>query len=71
MTMLLNPLLDALEAARKAGASAIHPDDEVTVEENGGEWIFEFRPRKDTLGGGMRITVAKLDSRVVKVVRGQ
>jgi hypothetical protein len=71
MTILLNPLLEALEVARRASADAVHSDDEMTVDDNGDHWIFEFIPKKNQLGGGARVTVAKKDLQVLKIVRGQ
>ena len=64
MSLVLNPLLDGLEAARRAAADAIHKDDEVTVEDQGTCWVFEFIPRGEALGGGARVTIAKDDFRV-------
>ena len=71
MTLLLNPLLAGLEAARRTAADAIRPDDEVTVDDQGDHWVFEFIPQEDTLGGGARVSVAKGDFRILRVVRGQ
>ncbi len=71
MTLLLNPLLDGLEAARRAASDAIHPDDEMTVDDQGDHWVFEFIPRGDELGGGARVSVAKDGLRILRVVRGQ
>lgn len=71
MTLLLNPLLEALQAARLAAPDAIHPDDLVTVDDQGDHWLFEFTPRADQLGGGARVSVAKEGVRVLNVVRGQ
>jgi CRISPR/Cas system CMR subunit Cmr4 (Cas7 group RAMP superfamily) len=71
MILLLNPLLEGLETARRAAADAIHPDDEVTVDDQGAHWVFEFIPRGDVLGGGARVSIAKDKFRVLKVVRGQ
>ena len=71
MVLLLNPLLEALAAARGAAADAIHHDDEVTVEDQGEKWVFEFIPRQDQLGGGARVTVAKHDFQILNVTRGQ
>jgi hypothetical protein len=71
MILQLNPLLEGLEVARQAAADAIHVDDEVTVDDQGDHWVFEFIPRGDGMGGGARVTVAKNDLRVLKVVRGQ
>lgn len=71
MILLLNPLLEALEAARRAATDAIRPDDQVTVDDRGDHWVFEFIPRGDALGGGARVSVAKDGFRVLKVVCGQ
>jgi hypothetical protein len=71
MTLLLNPLLEGLEAARRAAADAVHPNDEVTVDDRGDHWLFEFTPRELTLGGGARVTVAKSNFQILKVVRDQ
>jgi hypothetical protein len=71
MILLLNPLLEGLEAARSAAADAVRDDDEVTVEDHGDHWDFEFIPRDDELGGGARVSVAKEGFRILKVVRGQ
>jgi len=35
MTLLLNPLLEDLEVARRAAVDAINPDDEVTMDDQG------------------------------------
>ena len=71
MILLLNPLLEGLEVARRAAADAINPDDEVTVDDRGDAWIFEFIPRGDSLGGGASVSIAKKDFEVLKIVRGQ
>jgi hypothetical protein len=71
MILLLNPLLEGLQAARNAAKDVINPDDEVTVDDQGDRWVFEFIPRRDALGGGAQISVAKNDFQVLKVVRGQ
>jgi hypothetical protein len=71
MILQLNPLLEGLEAARRAGKDAIHSDDEVTVDDKGDHWIFEFIPREDALGGGARISVAKANLQILKMVREQ
>lgn len=71
MILQLNPILDALQAARAAGADAVNPDDEVSVEDQGDRWVFEFIPRNDGLGGGVRVSISKGDLRVVRVLRGQ
>jgi hypothetical protein len=71
MILQLNPLLEGLHVARAAAADAVNPDDEVTVDDQGDHWVFEFIPRADTLGGGARVSVAKNDFRVLKVIRGQ
>ncbi len=65
------PLLEGLAAARRAAVDATHHDDDVTVDDQGDHWIFEFIPRDDSLGGGARVSVAKDNLRVLKVVRGQ
>jgi hypothetical protein len=67
MTMLLNPVLDGLEAARRA----IRPDDEVMMDDQGDRWEFEFVPHGDGLGGGAQVWIAKDDFRVLRIVRGQ
>ncbi len=71
MILLLNPLLEGLEAARRAAADAVNGNDEVTVDDQGDHWIFEFIPQRDAIGGGARVSVAKGDFRILKVVRGQ
>ena len=71
MPLLLNPLLEGLDVARRAAAGAIHADDEVTMEDGGDHWVFEFIPQGDALGGGASVSVAKDDLRVLSVVRGQ
>jgi hypothetical protein len=71
MTLLLNPLLEGLEAARHAATDAIGDNDEVTVDDQGDHWIFEFIPRGEGLGGGARVLVAKEGLRILKVIRGQ
>ena len=71
MSLLLNPLLEGLEAARRAASDVVNADDEVTVDDLGDHWVFEFVPRGDALGGGARVSVAKSDCRVLTVVRGQ
>ena len=70
MTLLLNPVLDGLEAACRAAADAIHPDDEVMMDDQGDRWEFEFVPQGDGLGGGAQVWIAKEDFRVLRVVRG-
>jgi hypothetical protein len=71
MILLLNPLLEGLQTARRAAADAIHPDDEVTMDDQGDHWIFEFIPQAETLGGGARVSIAKDGFRVLKVIRSQ
>ena len=71
MPLLLNPLLEGLQAARQAAPDAIRPDDEVTVDDQGDRWVFEFIPQEDALGGGARVSIAKDDLRVLTVIRGQ
>jgi len=71
MILLLNPLLEGLEAARRAAPDAINQDDEVTVDDQGDHWIFQFIPRGDMLGGGARIWIAKDGFQVLRVIRGQ
>jgi hypothetical protein len=71
MIMLLNPLLEGLQAARNAAPDAIHPDDEVTADDQGDHWVFEFIPTGDMLGGGVRVLIAKDDFRVLKVIYSQ
>ena len=71
MTLLLNPLLESLDAARSAAPDAIHPNDEVTVDDQGDHWVFQFAPRADQLGGGAQVSVAKDGLRILRVVRGQ
>ncbi len=71
MILQLNPLLEGLQAARNAAADAADRDDEVTVDDQGDHWIFEFIPRADILGGGARVLIAKDDFRVLKVIRSQ
>lgn len=71
MILLLNPLLEALHAARGAAADAVSTEDEVTVDDQVDHWIFEFIPRGETLGGGARVWVAKEDQRILRVLRGQ
>ncbi len=71
MTMLLNPLLEGLEVVRRAAADAVRPNDEVTMDDQGDHWVFEFVPQEDVLGGGASVSIAKNDFRVLRVVRGQ
>jgi hypothetical protein len=71
MILQLNPLLDGLKAARRAAGALVHVDDEVTVDDRGDHWIFEFIPRGDAMGGGSQVSIAKDDFRVLKFVRGQ
>ena len=71
MILQLNPLLEGLDAARRAAAPAIHPDDEVTVEDRGDHWIFEFVPQGEMLGGGARVTISKDGFEVLKVILSQ
>lgn len=59
LTILLNPMLEALEAARRAAADAVGHDDEVTVDDQGDHWSFEFVPQGEALGGGARVSIAK------------
>jgi hypothetical protein len=72
MILLLNPLLEGLDVARGAAKDAINRDDEVTVDDRGDHWVFEFIPREDALGGGgATVSVAKEGFRILKVVRSQ
>ncbi len=71
MILQLTPLLEGLRAARTAAADAINSDDEVNVDDQGDQWVFEFVPRADAIGGGARVSVAKDDFRILKVVREQ
>ena len=71
MTILLNPLLEALEAARQAAGDSVHVNDETTVEDNDDHWVFEFVPRRDQLGGGARVMIAKDDFKILRVIRYQ
>ena len=71
MILLLNPLLEGLEAARRAARDVIGRDDEVTVDDQGDHWIFEFIPQSDQMGGGARVSVSKEGFRVLDVIRGQ
>jgi hypothetical protein len=71
MILLLNPLLEALDAARRAAGDATDPTDEVTVEDQGDRWLFEFVPRGDALGGGARVSVSKEGFQVLSVIREQ
>jgi len=71
MTLLLNPILKGLEAARRAAAGATHPGDDITVEDRGVSWVFAFVPTGESLGGGASVWMAKDDLRIVKVERGQ
>jgi hypothetical protein len=71
MILQLNPVLEGLQAARTAAADAVNLTDEVTMDDQGDHWIFEFVPRGDLLGGGARVSVAKDNLRVLKIVRGQ
>ena len=71
MILQLNPLLEAFEAARRAAADVINGSDEVTVDDKGDHWVFEFIPKGERLGGGARVSVAKEGFRVLKVIRGQ
>jgi hypothetical protein len=54
MILLLNPLLEGLEAACHAAANAISNND----------------VRGEALGGGARVSVAKDDFRILKVICG-
>ncbi len=69
--LLLNPILEGLEAARKAAADAIREDDEVTVDDQGDHWVFEFIPKAEVMGGGARVSVGKEDCRVLSVILSQ
>lgn len=71
MILQLNPLLEGLDAARAAAREAIHADDEVSVDDQGDHWVFEFVPVRDQLGGGVVVRVAKQGSRVIEVIREQ
>ncbi len=71
MILQLNSLLEALEAARRAAGDAVSRDDEMTVDDQPDQWVFEFVPRADDLGGGARVVVAKDGLRVLKVLRAQ
>lgn len=64
-------LREAVDVARRAAADAISQDDEITVDDRGDHWVFEFIPRGDGLGGGARVVIAKDGLRVLKVVRRQ
>jgi hypothetical protein len=68
---LPNPPHEALHAARGAASDTIHPDDEVTVDDQGDHWLFIFVPQQDGLGGGARVSIAKNDFRVMSVLREQ
>ena len=71
MILQLNPLLEGLDTARRAAADVVHVDDEVTVDDQGDHWGFEFIPQEDALGGGARVSIAKNDLHVLKVMLGQ
>ncbi|HET6248983.1 MAG TPA: hypothetical protein VFE47_14900 [Tepidisphaeraceae bacterium] len=71
MILQLNPLLEGLQAARKAAGDAIKPGDEVTMDDQGDHWIFEFIPQGDVLGGGARVLISKSDFRILKVIHSQ
>ncbi len=71
MTLLLNPILAALEIARHAAPESTHADDEVTMEDQEGQWTFYFVPRGAQLGGGARVTINKSNLRVASVVQEQ
>ena len=70
MTMLLNPMLDGLEVARRAASEAVHPDDEVMMDDHDDHWEFEFVPQGDGFGGGASLG-CKGRSSGLRVVRGQ
>ena len=71
MQLLLNPILDALEVARRAAGKTIGADDEISVDDRDDYWEFEFVPHKEVLGGGVQVSIAKDSFRVLRVVRGQ
>ena len=71
MILLLNPLLEGLAAARRVAAESISQDDEVTMEDQGDHWVFEFIPQGESLGGGARVLVAKNGFQILKVIRCQ
>jgi hypothetical protein len=71
MVRLLGPLQRGLETARQAVADVTDPDDDVTVDDQGDHWVFEFIPNDDSLGGGARVSVRKADLSILSVIRGQ
>jgi hypothetical protein len=71
MFVQFNPLLEGLEAARRADADAVGRDGEVIVDDQPDRWVFQFIPRADALGGGARVAIAKDGLRVLSVVREQ
>jgi hypothetical protein len=71
MILQLNPRLEGFEAARRAAADMVNGNDEVTVDDRGDHWVFEFIPKGERLGGGARVSIAKDGFRVLKVIRGQ
>ena len=50
MILLLTPLLEGLQTACRAAADVVHADDEVTVDDQGDDWVFQFIPQPETLG---------------------
>jgi hypothetical protein len=71
MILQLSPLLEGLQIARNATADAINPADEVTVDDQGDHWIFEFIPQGEVLGGGARVWITKDNFKILKIVRTQ
>ena len=71
MTLLLTPILEGLEAARLAAAGSIAATDEVSVDDQGDRWIFEFVPQGDSLGGGATVVVSKANLSILRMIRSQ
>lgn len=70
MSLPPNSILEGLRRARQA-VPDVYDSNEVMVDDQGDHWVFEFILTDDTLGGGARVTVAKEDYSILKVVQSQ
>ncbi len=60
-----------IEKARLAAGKAVRGNDAATIYDGGDRWFVEFRGHQGTLGGGVRVSVAKRDGHVIVVTCGQ